>query len=134
MPFDSLFRAALRRVALLENLKLSLSYLSPALLESDDFVDFDFNEVLAVALHLLVLLFALELEDEDLVSAAFAYNGGGDLDSGEVGDELTCFGGDCDDVGEFECAVLVSGGFDLQLLAWGDEVLFATGANDCVHS
>jgi hypothetical protein len=27
----------------------------------------------------------------------------------------------------------VGGGFDLQLLAWGDQILFAAGADDCVH-
>jgi hypothetical protein len=27
----------------------------------------------------------------------------------------------------------VGGRFNLQLLAWGDQVLFAAGADDCVH-
>src|SRR5207249_1291270 len=69
----------------------------------------------------------------DLVAAAFADDGGENLGSGEVGFELALFGADGEDVGELDLAVLVGGSFDLQLLAGGDEVLFAAGADDCVH-
>jgi hypothetical protein len=104
-----------------------------ALAVDEDLVDLDLDEVLAVALHLLVLLLALEFEDEDLVAAAFADDGCKDLCSLEVGFEFALFAADGEDVREFEFAVFVGGGFDLQLFAGGDEVLFAAGADDCVH-
>jgi hypothetical protein len=104
-----------------------------ALAVDEDLVDLDLDEVLAVALHLLILLLALELEDEDLVAAAFADDGCEDLCSLEVGFEFALFAADGEDVREFEFAVFVGGGFDLQLFAGGDEVLFAAGADDCVH-
>ena len=62
-----------------------------------------------MSLHLLVLLLALELEDEDLVAAAFADDGGENLGSGEVGLELTLFCADGENVGELELAVFVGG-------------------------
>jgi hypothetical protein len=104
-----------------------------ALAVDEDLVDLDLDEVLTVPLHLLVLLLALELEDEYLVAAAFADDGGENLGSGEIRLELALFGADGEDVGELKVAVLVGGGFDLQLLAGRDEVLFAAGADDCVH-
>jgi len=104
-----------------------------ALAIDEDLVDLDLDEVLAMTLHLLVLLLALELEDEDLVAAAFADDGCEDLGTLEVGLELALFAADGEDVGELELAVFVGGGFDLQLLAGGDEILFAAGADDCVH-
>ena len=51
-----------------------------------------------MALHLLVLLLALQLEDENLVAAAFAYDGSGYLCAGEIGLELTLFAADGEDV------------------------------------
>ena len=114
------------------NEEASLCFLE-ALAVDENLVDFDLNEVLAVALHLLVLLLALELEDEDLFATAFADDGGENLGSGEVGLELALFAADGEDVGELDVAVLVGGGFNLQLLARRDQILFAAGADDCVH-
>src|SRR5216683_8323217 len=99
-----------------------------ALAVGQDLVDFDLNEVLPVALHLLVLLLALELEDQDLLAAAFANDGGEYLCAGQVGLKLALFAADGEDVGELDCAVLVGSGLNLQLLAWRDQVLFAAGA------
>ena len=45
-----------------------------ALAADQDLVDLDFDEALAVTLHFLVLLLAFEVEDEDLVTTAFADN------------------------------------------------------------
>ena len=114
-------------------LLLGLLVFLEGLAVDEDLVDSDLNEVLAVSLHLLVLLLALELEDEDLIAAAFADDGGQNLGSVEIGLEFALFGADGEDVGELEFAVFVGGGFDLQLLAWGDEVLFAAGADNCIH-
>src|SRR3984885_8555459 len=97
----------------------------------EDLVDLDLDETLAMTLHLLVLLFALELENKDLVAATLADDRGQNLGSIEIGLELAVFGADGEDVGKLEFAVLVGGGFNLQLLARGDEVLFAAGADDC---
>ena len=98
-----------------------------------DLVDTDLDEVLAMALAALVLLLALELEDENLVAASCAYDRGENLGSGEIGLELTLFGAHGEDVGELELAIFVGGGFDLELFAWGDQILFAAGADNCVH-
>ena len=104
-----------------------------ALAVDEDLVDLDLDEVLPVTLHLLILLLALELEDENLIATAFTDDGGEDLGSVEVGLELALFGANGEDVRELELAIFVGGGLDLQLLAGGDEVLFAAGADDCVH-
>jgi hypothetical protein len=80
-----------------------------ALAVDQDLVDLDFDEVLAVALHLLVLLLALELEDQDLVAAAFAEHGAGDLGAGQLGLELARFAADArtseNSMAPFSCAV-----------------------------
>ena len=110
----------------------SLCFLE-ALAVDEDLVDLDLDEVLAVALHFLVLLLALELEDEDLFAATEGDDGGENLGAGEVGLELALFAADGEDVGELDVAVLVGGGFNLQLLARRDQILFAAGADDCVH-
>ena len=55
-----------------------------------------------MSLHLLVLLLALELEDEDFVAAAFADDRGENLGALEVGLELALFAADGEDVGELE--------------------------------
>jgi len=132
VPFDCLFRDQNQRNLFLRSL-LRCFFLETLAID-EDLVDLDLDEALAVALHLLVLLLALKLEDEDLVAATFGDYGGEDLGSGKVGLELAFFAADGEDVGELELAVCVGGGFDLQLLAWGDQILFAAGADDCVHS
>ena len=76
----------------------------------------------------------MRLSDWPGVAATFGDYGGEDLGSGKVRLELAFFAADGEDIGELELAVCVGGGFDLQLLAWGDQILFAAGADDCVHS
>src|ERR1700712_5784108 len=80
-------KSLLRSESQLELMKLSLVGLSV----DEDLVDLYFNEILAVALHLLVLLLALQLEDQDLFATAFAQNLRGDLRSAELRLELTLF-------------------------------------------
>src|ERR1700733_9944652 len=113
--------------------RLFCCFFLEALAVDEDLVDLDLDEVLAVSLHLLVLLFALQLENKDFIAATFADDGGENLGSLKVGLELALFAADGEDVGELELAVLVGGGFNLQLLARGDQILFAAGADDCVH-
>ncbi len=86
-----------------------------------------------MALHLLVLLLALQLEDQDLVAAAFADDGCEHLGAGELLLELALFCADSQYVGELDCAVLVCQRLNLQRLAGRDQILFTTGADDCVH-
>ena len=104
-----------------------------ALAVDGDLVDADLDEVLTVALHLLVLLLALQLEDQDLVAAALAEHGAGDFGAGQVGGELAGLVADGDDVGELDGAVGVGGALELQLLTRGDDVLLAAGTNHCIH-
>ena len=85
-------------------------------------------------LHLLVLLLALHLEDQDLVAAAQAENGAGDLGAGQFGGELALFVGDGEHVEELDFAFGVAGALDPELLTRADQVLLAAGANHCIHN
>ena len=53
-----------------------------------------------MTLHLLVLLLALQLEDENLVAAAFADDRRRNLGAVQVALELALLAGDGEDVGE----------------------------------
>ena len=69
-----------------------------------DSLDANFHEILAMTLELFVLLFALQVEDENLVAAAFANDLGCDLCVGRLGDGAG-FTGDSEYVAELNgCA------------------------------
>src|ERR1700733_7610119 len=97
-------------------------------------VDADLDEVLAVALHLLVLLLALQLEDQDLVAAAFAQHSARHLRAVQRRLKLALFRADGEHVGELNRAIGVRRALQLQRLTRGDDILLAAGTNYCIHS
>src|SRR5580698_1281271 len=111
-----------------------LGFSLEALAADEDLVDLDFNEALAMALQLLVLLLALVVEHEDLVATAFADDLGQHLRAAQLLLKLTLFAADSNNVGELERAVFVGALLNPDGIAGGYTVLLTTGANDCVHS
>src|SRR4051812_39540713 len=79
----------------------------------------------------LVLLLALELEDEDLVAPAFFHHLTGDAGATGGGGKLVAADGK--NVGKLDGALAVGRLLDLDHVAGGDTVLLAAGADDCVH-
>src|SRR5438270_6129682 len=81
--------------------------------------------------QLLVLLLALELENQDFVAATlFNHLAGNACALGIGGKSLAA---DRQHVGKFDVAAAVLRLFDLDHVAGGDAVLLAAGADDCVH-
>src|SRR5258706_7451596 len=102
----------------------------------DDVVDADLGVRLPVALRLLMVLAAAQLEDLHLVAAAVREHGRLDLGAGN---ERRA---DLDAVALADEQYLVEGNggadlgrdrFDTELLAGGDAILLAAGLDDCVH-
>src|SRR5882724_766367 len=81
-------RGRSQRLALSKSKLLSLE----ALTVHQNLVDLYLNEVLPMPLKLLVLLLAFEVEDQDLVATAFAYDIGQHLRATELLLKLTLFG------------------------------------------
>src|SRR4029453_1865786 len=103
----------------------------------DDAVDLEFGVVLTMALVLLVVLAAANLEDRDLVAAALAYDGG--LDRRTRDGRLT----QAHAVAFTDHQHLVQNDFgadirrnllDLHFFAGGNPVLLAARFHDRVHS
>src|SRR3954453_23123388 len=93
--------------------------------------DADSGELLAMSDQLLVLLLALELEDQDLVAATLLHHFTGDAGALRVGGKVVA--ANSQDVGKLDRALAVGRLLDLDHVARGDTVLLAAGADDCVH-
>src|SRR5450631_1326896 len=98
-----------------------------------DAVDPHLGVGLAMALQFLVLLLALEMEDQDLIPASLADYGAKHLASRGVGEgRLPVRKGQ--HVVEFHRAAGFDACFfDFDYLAWGDAILFTTRADHSVH-
>src|SRR5437868_14237076 len=93
--------------------------------------DADRGELLAMSDQLLVLLLALELENQDLVAAALFHHLASNARALGIGGKSLA--ADRQHVGKFNVAAAVLGLLDLDHVARGDTVLLAAGADDCVH-
>src|ERR1700722_14927353 len=86
-----------------------------------------------MALQLLVLLLALEMEDQDLIPASFADHGAKYLRLRRLDDGRRSIG-ERQNIVEFHCVVGVAHGlFDLQNVAGRNTILLTTCADHRVH-
>ena len=104
-----------------------------ALAADEDLVDLDLDEALAMTLQFLVLLLALEVEDDELVATAFRDDFADDLGAVELGLEAALAAGEGNDVRELDGAVFVGGLLDAERVAGSHAVLLSTGLDNCVH-
>src|SRR6185503_18790747 len=92
--------------------------------------------ILAMPDGALVLLLALELEDDGLLTPALCGDGARyprGADGGTGLNRVSIQHGDY--AVEFNCCADVAGqSLDFNRLAWRDAILFTTGFNDCVHT
>src|ERR1017187_7177416 len=97
-------------------------------------LDAHLGKILPVSLQLLVLLLPLQVEDQDLVAAAFAEYFGSNLGAGRLG-HGSGVAGDCEHIAELDRLGLGVGNHTLNFdyVAWSDSILLTTGANNRVH-
>src|SRR4051812_44806504 len=89
---------------------------------------------LAVSRELLVLLFALEVEDEDLVRAALFDRAADHARTRLRTADLALLPADGEHVGELDLPVRGGGFLDLDHVPGCDAILLSPGANDRVHT
>ena len=92
-----------------------------------------FGKVLPVALKLLVLLLALEVEDQNLIAAPLAEDFGCDGGRGWFG-KRSGFTGNCKHIAELNGRTSRGNALNLKNVARRDSILLASGANHCVHN
>src|SRR5580704_2614509 len=101
--FCSIFRATIRPVLVRTDFGRLLRG-AVAVAVHFDGVDADLGVILTVTLHLLVLLLALVVEDQNLLAASFAHHGGENLRGRGVGDAVVA--GEGQDFAELDGAIL----------------------------
>lgn len=102
----------------------------------ENFADFDLRIVLTMTLGALVLFFALELEDDNLLGPVMFLNGGFDLSvrRGRTGDDLALTLHNGQDPANLDFrSDLARERIDAEDVSRRNAVLLAAGFNNCLH-